>query len=155
DRPGRSIVAAIGRRQIFGDETAGVTRRAIDDEVEVPLHDVGPPRDPGELSSDPCAIAHPESLTTRLVPVEVDLKQQIFDVCSSLQRTFTKGAVTSALCQQRNEHFTKIGVQTSAAHFLGHSENVSLEVAAARTASSANDPRRVRLDRGIARPGAW
>src|SRR5260370_14208910 len=47
DRPGRSIVAAIGRRQIFGDETAGVTRRAIDDKVEVPLHDVGPPRDPG------------------------------------------------------------------------------------------------------------
>ncbi len=44
DRPGRSIVAAIGRRQIFGDETAGVTRRAIDDEVEVPLHDAGPPR---------------------------------------------------------------------------------------------------------------
>ena len=39
DRPGRSIVAAIGGRQIFGDETAGVTRRAIDDEVEVPLHD--------------------------------------------------------------------------------------------------------------------
>ena len=57
DRPGRSIVAAIGRRQIFGDETASVTRRAIDDEVEVPLHDVGPPRDPGEVSSDPCAIA--------------------------------------------------------------------------------------------------
>jgi hypothetical protein len=27
---------------------------------------------------------HPEGLTTRLVPVEVDLKQQIFDVCSSL-----------------------------------------------------------------------
>src|SRR5439155_18671229 len=49
DRPGRSIVAVIGHRQIFGDETAGVTRRAIDDEVEVPLHDVGPPRDPGEL----------------------------------------------------------------------------------------------------------
>jgi hypothetical protein len=45
---------------------------------------------------------HPEGLTTRLVPVEVDLKQQIFDVCSSLQqRTFTKGAVTSALCQGR------------------------------------------------------
>src|SRR5439155_6329237 len=57
DRPGRSIVAAIGRRQIFGDETAGVTRRAIDDEVEVPLHDVGPPREPGGLSSDPRAIA--------------------------------------------------------------------------------------------------
>src|SRR6202163_2083270 len=49
DRPGRSIVAAIGRRQIFGDETAGVTRRAIDDEVKVPLHDVGPPRDPGSV----------------------------------------------------------------------------------------------------------
>src|ERR1700680_3942935 len=46
-----------GRRQIFGDETAGVTRRAIDDKVEVSPHDVGPPRDPGELSSDPCAIA--------------------------------------------------------------------------------------------------
>src|SRR4029077_6186466 len=57
DRPGRSIVAAIVRRQIFGGETAVVTRRTIDDEVEVPLHDVGPPRDPGELSSDPCAIA--------------------------------------------------------------------------------------------------
>ena len=57
DCPGWSIVAAIGRRQILGDETAGVTRRAIDDEVEVPLHDVGPPRAPGELSSDPCAIA--------------------------------------------------------------------------------------------------
>src|SRR5262249_33292455 len=57
DRPGRSIVAAIGGRQIFGDETAGVTRRAIDDEVEVPLHDVGPHRDPGALSSAPCAIA--------------------------------------------------------------------------------------------------
>ena len=56
----RSIVAAIGRRQIFGDETAGVTRRAIDDEVEVPLHDVGPPQNPGELSSDPCAIARHE-----------------------------------------------------------------------------------------------
>src|SRR5258707_11869256 len=27
---------------------------------------------------------HPEGLTTRLVPVEVDLKPQIFDVCSSL-----------------------------------------------------------------------
>jgi malonate-semialdehyde dehydrogenase (acetylating) / methylmalonate-semialdehyde dehydrogenase len=26
---------------------------------------------------------HPEGLTTRLVPVEVDLKQQIFDVCST------------------------------------------------------------------------
>jgi hypothetical protein len=43
---------------------------------------------------------HPEGLTTRLGPVEVDLKQQIFDVCSSpQQRTFTKGSVTSALCQ--------------------------------------------------------
>jgi hypothetical protein len=27
---------------------------------------------------------HPEGLTTCLVPVEVDFKQQIFDVCSSL-----------------------------------------------------------------------
>src|ERR1700730_9598486 len=27
---------------------------------------------------------HPEGLTTRLVPVEVDFRQQIFDVCSSL-----------------------------------------------------------------------
>src|SRR6516225_7294262 len=57
ERPGRSIVAAIGGRQILGDETARVARRAIDDEVEVPLHNVGPPRDPGALSSDPCAIA--------------------------------------------------------------------------------------------------
>src|SRR5260370_37528386 len=40
---------------------------------------------------------HPEGLTTRLVPVEVDLKPQIFDVCSPQQRTFTKGAVLAAL----------------------------------------------------------
>ena len=71
DRPGRSIVAAIGRRQIFGDETASVTRRAIDDEVEVPLHDVGPPRDPGELSSDPCAIAgHEDAQHEQQLPFE-------------------------------------------------------------------------------------
>jgi hypothetical protein len=44
DRPGWSIVAAVGRRQIFGNETAGITRRAIDDEVEVPLHEVAPPK---------------------------------------------------------------------------------------------------------------
>src|SRR5438094_4742146 len=63
--------AAIARRQIFGDETAGVTRRAIDDEVEVPLHDVGPPREPGELSSDPCAIAgHEDAQHEQQVPFE-------------------------------------------------------------------------------------
>src|SRR5438094_8762161 len=62
---------AIGRRQIFGDEMAGVTRRAIDDEVEVPLHDVGPPRYPGELSSDPCAIAgHEDAQHEQQVPFE-------------------------------------------------------------------------------------
>src|SRR5205814_8959183 len=41
-RPGRSIVAEIGRGQLFGDETVSVTRRAIDDEVKVPLYEVGP-----------------------------------------------------------------------------------------------------------------
>ena len=80
DRPGRSIVAAIGRRQIFGDETAGVTRRAIDDEVEVPLHDVSPPRDPGELSSDPCAIAGTDTATavstSRKAPAEIRVIDQ-------------------------------------------------------------------------------
>jgi hypothetical protein len=71
DRPGRSIVAAIGRRKIFGDETASVTGRAIDDEVEVPLHDVGPPRDLGELSSDPCTIAgHEDAPHEQQVPLE-------------------------------------------------------------------------------------
>src|ERR1700722_18046812 len=49
---------------------AGVTRRAIDDEVQVPLH-VGPPRNPGELSSDPCAIAgHEDAQHEQQVPFE-------------------------------------------------------------------------------------
>jgi hypothetical protein len=53
---------------------------------------------------------HPEGLTTRLVPVEVDLKQQIFDVCSSLQqRTFAKGAVTSALCHEQTHAAQQTG----------------------------------------------
>jgi hypothetical protein len=61
-------------------------------------------QDHRSASSSRQRIDHPhlEGLTTRLVPVEVDLKQQIFDVCSSpQQRTFTKGAVTSALCHEQ------------------------------------------------------
>src|SRR3984893_9435923 len=39
---------------------------------------------PHPLRARELTTPHPESLTTRLVPVEVDLKQQIFNVCSSL-----------------------------------------------------------------------
>src|ERR1700676_5367727 len=39
---------------------------------------------PHPLRARELTTPHPEGLTTRLVPVEVDLKQQIFDVCSSL-----------------------------------------------------------------------
>ncbi|SHG42694.1 hypothetical protein SAMN05444169_2408 [Bradyrhizobium erythrophlei] len=40
----------------------------------------------------------PESLTTRLVPVEVDLKQQIFDVCSSLNNGHSPKGRLRQLC---------------------------------------------------------
>src|ERR1700681_20559 len=42
------------------------------------------PTGPHPLRARELTTPHPEGLTTRLVPVEVDLKQQIFDVCSSL-----------------------------------------------------------------------
>jgi hypothetical protein len=41
---------------------------------------------------------HPEGLTTRLVPVEVDLKQQIFDVCSSLNNGHSPKGRLRQLC---------------------------------------------------------
>src|SRR3984893_11676486 len=47
---------------------------------------------------------HPESLTTRLIPVEVDLKQQIFDVCSSLNNGHSpKGRVRQLCAMKRHE----------------------------------------------------
>src|ERR1700738_1650218 len=42
------------------------------------------PTGPHPLRARELTTPHPESLTTRLVPVEVDVKRQIFDVCSSL-----------------------------------------------------------------------
>src|SRR6266850_364999 len=47
------------------------------------LHVRTSPTGPHPLRAKELTTPHPESLTTRLVPVEVDLKQQIFDVCSS------------------------------------------------------------------------
>jgi hypothetical protein len=41
---------------------------------------------------------HPESLTTRLVPVVVDLKHQIFDVCSSLNNGHSPKGRLRQLC---------------------------------------------------------
>jgi hypothetical protein len=70
------------------DETASVTRRAIDDEVEVPLHDVGPPRDPGELSSDPCEIAVYASwpLSPGIAPSHCLPKAQDYAAMAQLQQ---------------------------------------------------------------------
>ena len=59
------------------------------------------PTGPHPLRARELTTPHPEGLTTRLVPVEVDLKQQIFDVCSSLNNGHHQRAVTSALCQNR------------------------------------------------------
>jgi len=42
-----------------------------------------------------------EGLTTRLVPVEVDLKQQIFDVCSSLNDGHSPKGRLRQLCAKR------------------------------------------------------
>ena len=42
------------------------------------------PTGPHPLRARELTAPDPEGLTTRLVPVEVDLKQQIFNVCSSL-----------------------------------------------------------------------
>jgi hypothetical protein len=49
-------------------------------------------------SSSRQRIDRPEGLTTRLVPVEVDLKQQIFDVCSSLNKGHSPKGRLRQLC---------------------------------------------------------
>ena len=67
---------------------------------------------------------HPEGLTTRLVPVEVDLKQQIFDVRSSLAgSTGRRNTGVKSLCWgfklqgltwslvELTSHFVQIGLR--------------------------------------------
>jgi hypothetical protein len=60
---------------------------------------------------------HPEGLTTRLVPVEVDLKQQIFDVCSSLAgSTGRRNTGVKSLCWCfKLQGLVRAGFLTSAA----------------------------------------
>src|ERR1700730_16841599 len=53
---------------------------------------------PHPLRARELTTPHPESLTTRLVPVEVDLKQQIFDVCSSLNNGHSPKGQLRQLC---------------------------------------------------------
>src|ERR1700676_2369794 len=53
---------------------------------------------PHPLRARELTTPHPEGLTTRLVPVEVDLKQQIFDVCSSLNNGHSPKGRLRQLC---------------------------------------------------------
>ena len=53
---------------------------------------------PHPLRARELTTPHPEGLTTRLVPVEVDLKQQIFDVCSSLNNGHSPKGRVRQLC---------------------------------------------------------
>src|SRR6202043_2672399 len=58
---------------------------------------------PHPLRARELTTPHPEGLTTRLVPVEVDLKQQIFDVCSSLNNGHSpKGRLRQLCAKGRN-----------------------------------------------------
>src|SRR6202165_2947143 len=62
------------------------------------------PTGPHPLRARELTTPHPESLTTRLVPVEVDLKQQIFDVCSSLNSGHSpKGRLRQLRANRRHE----------------------------------------------------
>jgi len=55
---------------------------------------------------------HPESLTTRLIPVEVDLKQQIFDVCSSLNNGHSpKGRLRQLCADIVAKSFCEVGLK--------------------------------------------
>ena len=56
------------------------------------------PTGPHPLRARELTTPHPEGLTTRLVPVEVDLKQQIFDVCSSLNNGHSPKGRLRQLC---------------------------------------------------------
>src|SRR5712671_900808 len=56
---------------------------------------------PHPLCARELTTPHPEGLTTRLVPVEVDLKQQIFDVCSSLNNGHSPKGRLRQLCAKR------------------------------------------------------
>jgi hypothetical protein len=56
------------------------------------------PTGPHPLRARELTTSHPEGLTTRLVPVEVDLKQQIFDVCSSLNNGHSPKGRLRQLC---------------------------------------------------------
>src|SRR3984893_15724186 len=56
---------------------------------------------PHPLRARELTTPHPEGLTRRLVPVEVDLKQQIFDVCSSLNNGHSPKGRLRQLCARR------------------------------------------------------
>ncbi len=58
------------------------------------------PTGPHPLRARELTTPHPEGLTTRLVPVEVDLKQQIFDVCSSPNNGRSPKGRLRQLCAQ-------------------------------------------------------
>src|SRR6266850_3984484 len=53
---------------------------------------------PHPLRARELTTPHPEGLTTRLVPVEVDLKQRIFDICSSLNNGHSPKGRLRQLC---------------------------------------------------------
>src|SRR5260221_8425045 len=59
------------------------------------------PTGPHPLRARELTTPHPEGLTTRLVPVEVDLTQQIFDVCSSLNNGHSPKGRVRQLCAIR------------------------------------------------------
>src|ERR1700688_2835383 len=65
---------------------------------------------PRPLRARELTTPHPEGPTTRLVPVEVDLKQQIFDVCSSLNNGHSPKGRLRQLCA---DFVAEIGGQTA------------------------------------------
>src|ERR1700730_6989213 len=75
------------------------------------------PTGPHPLRARELTTPHPEGLTTRLVLVEVDLKQQIFDVCSSLNNGHApKGRLRQlcALCGNDRDSFNNVAARRHA-----------------------------------------
>jgi hypothetical protein len=68
------------------------------------------PTGPHPLRAIELTTPHPEGLTTRLVPVDVDLKQQIFDVCSSLNNGHSPKGRYRRLCA---DFVAEIGIPTA------------------------------------------
>ena len=79
------------------------------------------PTGPHPLRARELTTPHPESLTTRPVPVEVDLKEQIFDVCSSLNNGHSpKGGNVSFVPSITN--FNKANARTCPSALPGAAE---------------------------------